>query len=67
MPDALAVTPADGLDQLREVEVRDVDADTLVRLDFVKQIPSLREFEREPYPRIVFSVGQELDDVGVSA
>lgn len=67
MRDALAVAPADGLDELREVQVRDVDADALVGLDLVEQVAALGELEREPDPGVVGAGGEVLDDVGVAA
>jgi hypothetical protein len=63
--DTLSMTPANRLDQLREVQVRDVDADTLVRLDLVKQVSALGQLERKPYPRGVLAVMDESYDVGV--
>lgn len=57
MTNALSMTPTDRLDQLREVKVRDVNANTLIRLNLVEQVSSLRELQRQPNPRIVLPAG----------
>jgi hypothetical protein len=65
MRNALSMTPANRLDKLCEVQMRDVDANALVRLDLVKQVSALGQLERKPYPCVVLAVSQESDDVGV--
>jgi hypothetical protein len=64
---ALAVAPANRLDKLREVQMRNIHANTLVRLDLVKQVSALGQLERKPYPSVVVTVAQESYDVVVSA
>lgn len=61
------MTPTNRLNQLREVKVRNIHTHSFVRFDFVEQISSFGEFERKPYPRLVFAGGQELNDVCVPA
>jgi hypothetical protein len=67
MRNPLAMAPANSLDQLREVQVRNVHADALVRLNLVEQVSALGQLEREPYPRFVLAGGEVLYDVGVLA
>ncbi len=67
MRNPFTVTPANSLNQLREVQVCNIDAHALVRLDLVKQVPALGQLEREPYPRFVLAGREVLYDVGVLA
>lgn len=47
--------------------MRDIDANALVRLNLVKQISALGQFQRKPYPCVVLAVSHEAYDVGVVA
>jgi hypothetical protein len=68
MRNALAMTPANSFNQLREIQVRNVHADALVRLDLVEQVSALGQLEREPYPRVVLAGREvELDLLGAQA
>lgn len=52
-------------DKLREVEMRNVLAYTLVCLDLVEQISALGQLHRYPCPEWVFAVTETVDDVRV--
>ena len=60
---SLGVHVADGPNQLREVEVRHVLADALVRLDLVEQVAALGQLHGDPRPHGVFARADAVDYV----
>lgn len=54
---------ADRADELREIDVGDVLADTFVRLDLVKQVPALGKLHGDPPPGGIFTGMEEGNDI----
>ena len=66
MRDALAVTPVHRSTQLREVEVRDILTDALIRLDLVEEVAAIGQLHGHPDPVGVVAVGEVADYIWVA-
>ena len=63
MGDTLGMYESRGADELCEIEMSNIFSNPDIRLDFIKEIPSLGKFHGNPLPALILATLEEFDDV----